>query len=143
VIYLDTSALVKLVRTETESATLRSYLASQRNTPKFTAAITLTELPRAVRRANHDQAGRVGDPTAMTAETELAREILSTLRIVELSRAVCADAGVADGPALRSLDALHLVAAGRIAIALSAFVTYDKRLAAAAQDAGLPVTVPA
>jgi uncharacterized protein len=143
VIYLDTSALVKLVRTEAESATLWSYLASQRNTPKFTAAVTLTELPRAVRRANHDPAGRVVDPKAMAAEAELTQEVLSTLRIVEMSRAVCADAAMADGPLLRSLDALHLVAASRIAIALTAFITYDKRLAVAGQEAGLPVTVPA
>jgi len=143
VIYLDTSALVKLVRAEAESEALRVYLARRRKTPKFTAAVSLTELPRAVRRANHDPAGRLLDREAMKAETELTGQVLSTLRIVEMSRAVCADAALADGPLLRSLDALHLVAAGRIAIGLTAFVTYDKRLATAVQEAGLPVAAPA
>jgi predicted nucleic acid-binding protein len=46
---------------------------------------------------------------------------------------------------LRSLDATHpatadvLAASGR---AVTAFVTYDKRLAEAARQAGLPVAMP-
>jgi predicted nucleic acid-binding protein len=141
--YLDTSALVKLVHPEAESDALRRYLVASRRTPKSTAAISLTELPRAVRRANHDHAGRVLDRGTMVAETEQASQILATLRIVEMSRALLADAASAGGPFLRSLDAIHLISATRLAIGLTAFVTYDKRLAAAAQDAGLPVTTPA
>jgi uncharacterized protein len=137
--YLDTSALVKLVRPEPESSALRRYLGERRQVPKFTSAITLTELPRAVRRANQDQ--ETGG--ALRAETELVGQLLSTLRIVEATRALLADAASADGPLLRSLDAIHLTAASRLAIGLTAFVTYDKRLAAAAQEAGLPVAVPA
>lgn len=44
---------------------------------------------------------------------------------------------------MRTLDAVHLVAAGRISTALSAFVTYDKKFAAAAKEAGLPALSPA
>jgi uncharacterized protein len=141
--YLDTSALVKLVHPETESGALRRYLASRRQAPKFTSAVTFTELPRAVRRANHDSAGQVLDRAAVAAEMELARELLTTLRIVEATRAVLADAALAGGPLLKSLDAIHLTAATRLAIGMTAFVTYDKRLAAAAEEAGLPVAVPA
>jgi uncharacterized protein len=112
VIYLDTCALMKLVHPEPETRALREYLRERVQVPKFTATIALAELPRAVRRANHDQAGRGSD----------------------------AEAG---GPFLRTLDAVHLVAAGRISATLSAFVSCDKKLAAAAQDAGLPALSPA
>jgi len=43
---------------------------------------------------------------------------------------------------LRTLDAIHLAAATSMHLSLSAFVTYDKKLATAAQQAGLPVLSP-
>ncbi|MFJ8919080.1 PIN domain-containing protein [Streptomyces sp. NPDC102415] len=59
------------------------------------------------------------------------------------------DAGVRDlahtvRPAtVRSLDAIHLATALRGRSRLTAFLTYDKRLADAAREAGLPVEAPA
>lgn len=48
------------------------------------------------------------------------------------------------GPtSLRSLDALHLATALSIRDELGLFVTYDERLAEAADDQGLPVAQPA
>jgi predicted nucleic acid-binding protein len=44
---------------------------------------------------------------------------------------------------LRTLDAVHLATAGSVAEELTAFVTYDKRLAEAAKAHGLPVEAPA
>jgi predicted nucleic acid-binding protein len=143
VMYLDTSALVKLVHPEPETDALRRYLAGRKRTPKCTSAVTITELIRAVRRANHDPAGGVRDRKTLDAETELARKLLAALQVVEVTRAVLVDAASADGPFLKSLDAIHLVAATRLAIGLTSFVTYDKRLAAVAEEAGLPVAVPA
>ena len=139
-IYLDTCALMKLVHPEPETRTLRDFLKSRVQVPKFTATVALAELPRAVRRANHDQAGRASE--FLEAEREQAQRLLDTLQMVDVTRAVLADAGVADGPFLRTLDAVHLVAAARIRAGLSAFVTYDKKLASAAQQAGLPVLSP-
>jgi uncharacterized protein len=141
VIYLDTCALVKLVHPEPETGTLRDFLRARVRLPKFTSAVTLAELPRAVRRANHDSTGQAGE--FLEAEIEQARRLLGTLRMIELTRGILAEAGDAGGPYLRTLDAVHLVAAGRLSAGLSAFVTYDKRLAAAAQQAGLPVESPA
>jgi len=140
VIYLDTCALMKLVHPEPETRTLRDFLKSRVQVPKFTATVALAELPRAVRRANHDQAGRASE--FLEAEREQAQRLLDTLQMVDVTRAVLADAGVADGPFLRTLDAVHLVAAARIRGGLSAFVTYDRKLASAAQQAGLPVLSP-
>ena len=139
-IYLDTCALMKLVHPEPETRTLRDFLKSRVQVPKFTATVALAELPRAVRRANHDQAGRASE--FLEAEREQAQRLLDTLQMVDVTRAVLSDAGVADGPFLRTLDAVHLVAAARIRAGLSAFVTYDKKLATAAQQAGLPVLSP-
>jgi predicted nucleic acid-binding protein len=140
VIYLDTCALMKLVHPEPETRTLRDFLKSRVQVPKFTATVALAELPRAVRRANHDQAGRAGE--FLEAEREQAQRLLDTLQLVDVTGAVLADAGDADGPFLRTLDAVHLVAAARIRGGLSAFVTYDEKLATAAQQAGLPVLSP-
>jgi hypothetical protein len=44
---------------------------------------------------------------------------------------------------VRSLDAIHLATALRIRSQLTSFITYDKRLADAAQAAGLTVDMPA
>ena len=57
-IYLDTCALMKLVHPEGETAALRDFLKGRVTIPKFTATVALAELPRAVRRANHDTAGQ-------------------------------------------------------------------------------------
>ena len=140
-IYLDTCALLKLVHQETETPALREYLRGRGQTPKFTSTITLAELPRAVRRANHDNAGRPG--ALLAAERTQAQRLLDALRMVDVTRAVLADAADVDGPFLRTLDAVHLVAASRLRAGLTAFVTYDKKLAAAALDAGLPAIAPA
>ena len=140
-IYLDTCALMKLVHPEPETAALREFLRGRVQVPKFTATITLAELPRAVRRANHDKAGRAS--ALLSAERAQAERLLGTLQMIDVTRAVLADAGEAGGPFLRTLDAVHLVAAGRIGGSLAGFVTYDKRLAAAAREVGLPALSPA
>ncbi|MEV6795070.1 hypothetical protein AB0M87_24465 [Streptomyces sp. NPDC051320] len=45
-------------------------------------------------------------------------------------------------PRLCTLDAIHLASAAHLDQALTAFVTHDKRLAAAAADRGPPVETP-
>ena len=139
-IYLDTCALMKLVHPEQETAALRDFLKERVTIPKFTATVALAELPRAVRRANHDTLGQPAE--FLKAEREQAQRLLDTLRMIDVTRAVLADAAEIDGPFLRTLDAVHLVAASRIRGSLTAFVTYDKKLATAAQQAGLPGLSP-
>jgi hypothetical protein len=43
---------------------------------------------------------------------------------------------------LRSLDAIHLATARLLSPELTALLTYDDRLAKAAEDAGVPVLAP-
>jgi predicted nucleic acid-binding protein len=131
VIYLDTAALVKLVRREPESDTLADWLDARVGSMFVSSVLIEVELPRALRRT----------------EPELVRDVPALLarvaryEIDELVRA--AAAGFPDRD-LGSLDAIHLATAqvifgGR----LTAFVSYDRRLLASAQALDLPVHSPA
>jgi len=133
VIYLDTAALVKLIRVEPESAALVEWLNHRREHSLVASALVEVELPRALRRSQPGALGAVA-------------EALSRLYRIEINAAVRATAGAYAEPELRSLDAIHLATAELLVASgqpLQAFVTYDKRLAAAAGTAGLPVAAPA
>jgi predicted nucleic acid-binding protein len=132
VIYLDTAALAKLVRVEAESAALVAWLNTRPAQPLIASALVEVELPRALRRS---QPGVLGGVAA----------VIARLHRYEIDAAVRATAGAYPDATLRSLDAIHLATA-ELMIAgghpLTAFVTYDKRLAEAARRAGLTVTAP-
>jgi len=132
VIYLDTAAMVKLVRVEAESAALVTWLNARAAEPLVASALVEVELPRALRRS---QPGVLGGVAA----------VLARLHRVEINAAVRATAGAYPAPLLRSLDAIHLATAEFLLAsgkAITAFVTYDKRLAEAASQAGLPAVAP-
>ncbi|MEB3981501.1 type II toxin-antitoxin system VapC family toxin [Mycobacterium sp. 663a-19] len=128
-IYLDTSALVKLVVAEDESPALRSYLNERREDALFSAALARTELVRAV---------ALNGPRAIAD----ARKLLAALDMVLPTRQVLDDAGTLQPFGLRSLDAIHLVAAQRAGDTLRAVVTYDVRMLSAAADLGLTTASP-
>jgi uncharacterized protein len=129
VIYLDTSAFFKLVRAEAESSALHEYLAERATEPLVSSILIAIETRRAVLRE---------------AATLLPRADLLLTRVgqVGLSHAIVESASRLPDPALRSLDAVHLSTALLLRDELSAFVTYDKRLAATAHNHRLPVTAP-
>ena len=129
VLYLDASAIVKLVVRETETDALRTYLEGAQ---LVTSEMSLTEVPRAA----HLRTG--ASEVIAQAETVLRRFDLVTLE-EELHRA----AARFRPRELRTLDAIHLVSALRLRGRLSAVVAYDKRLTRAARDAGLRVDAPA
>jgi predicted nucleic acid-binding protein len=130
-VYLDTSALVKLVVVEPESTALRRWLrASPR--ARVTSDLARAELLRAVR------AARAGDRALAQA-----RRVLSRVSSMPLSREVLDGAGMLEPVALRSLDAIHLASALTLADQLEVIVTYDDRLATAAAAAGAAVAAPA
>ena len=129
-LYIDTSALVKLVTVEQESAALRGYLEQTVGDAEFTAAITRTELVRAAARLRNADIDRQ------------ATLLLTRLQFVEISTALLDAAAALPPPELRAPDAIHLAAA-LTAPELRALVTYDSRLAEAATAAGLTVVSPA
>lgn len=127
-IYLDTCALTKLVRPEPQTAALYPWLAEQ-PAPRVASVLVEVELIRVVRRTS---------PAALPA----ALLLLGGLDIFPLDQQVVARAQQLDDPGLRSLDAIHLATALEIG-EITAFVTYDQRLARAAAAHGLPVAAPA
>ena len=126
---MDTSALVKLVVAEEESHSLQSFLSERGEDSLFSAALARTELIRAVA-PNGPQA--IAD----------ARNLLSGLDTVVLTRQLLDDAGTLQPLRVRSLDAIHLVAAQRAGDTLRAVVTYDARMLSAAADLGLKTASP-
>jgi hypothetical protein len=127
VIYLDSSALVKLVVAEPESAALRRFL--RREPERVSCGLARTEVLRAVR--------PVG-PGAV----ERARRLLRRVHLIRIDDVLLDAAGMIDAVVLRSLDAIHLAAAQIVAPNLTAFVTYDRRMAIAAAELGHSVTAP-
>lgn len=128
-LYLDSSAIVKLVQKEAESDALRRYLRRHRSDERVTSTLSRVEVVRAV------QSG--GAPAVA-----LARRQLSRLHQINLDAALLdAAASLAPGALLRTLDAIHLASA-QLAVDLRAVVTYDPRMAAAAATLGLTVDAP-
>jgi predicted nucleic acid-binding protein len=127
--YMDTSALVKLVRAEAGSAAVRALWDDVGSNEFSTNVLGKVELLRT--------AGKAG-PMA----TGLARAVLASLDVLEVDDAV-AEAAVALGPAvMRALDALHVASALALGPDLGAIITYDDRMADAARLAGAKVIAP-
>ena len=129
-LYLDASALAKLVTQEAESSALRAYLLPRSDVTWVTVALTRAELVRA--------AFCTGEPAAV----EDARNVLSTLDILELTDRLLDSAGTLPPAELRTLDSIHLTAAKVVGPRLEALVTYDNRMYDAARAAGLPAARP-
>ncbi len=127
--YLDTSALVKLVVAEPETEALRGWLGVEDRQP-VAGDLVRTELMRAVRRVAPDRLVRV-------------REVLDGLILLELGTSVFVEAGRLEPAGFRSLDALHVASALSLGDDLAGIVTYDERLAAAAEANGVPALAPA
>jgi predicted nucleic acid-binding protein len=127
-LYLDSSALVKLVQTEDESAALVRHLVDWPR--RITSVASRVEVLRAARRAGGEVA------------VERARALLEHVALLELDGAVTAAAGAVEPARLGSLDAIHLGSALSLGEDLGGFVVYDLALADAARTAGLPVVVP-
>ena len=126
-VYLDSSALVKLVITEAESSALRRYL--RREPDRASCTLARVEVLRAVR--GHGAA-------AVTR----GRRLLQRLNLVQIDEELL-EAAAALGPrVLRSLDAIHLAAAQLFGDELSAVVTYDRRMTTAAELLDLAVSAP-
>lgn len=90
--------------------------------------------------SRYRQIGRaVADDPRLDPDTLLARagDVVDAVALLPLDRALLLAAGALAEPALRTLDAIHIVAAADLG-PLDGFVSYDDRQAAAARLAGLP-----
>lgn len=141
-IYLDSCALVKLVREEESSNALQDWLDERAGELALTSALARAELLRAIRRNNHTETGDLIDADALAAELSEASEVLASVAQLAVDDAVLDRAGGLAGPLIRTLDAIHLSSVAEFDPSRVVFVTYDRRLAAVAMDAGLAVVAP-
>lgn len=128
-IYLDSSALMKIVRREDETAALGEWLVRRPEQQVVSSELARVEVLRAAR--------RVGGPA--TAE---APAVVADVDLIPLDHAVQNVACDIGDPALGILPALHLASALLLVEQLTAFIAYDHRLADAARAVGLPVATP-
>lgn len=124
-LYLDASALAKLVLSESESQALLDRVRGAR---LLTSVIGEVETRRALRLAGGEEA--------------LLDDALTGVTRIEIGNAIRRDAGTVEPARLRTLDAIHLATALLLKPELTAFVVYDRRLADAASALGLPVVSP-
>jgi predicted nucleic acid-binding protein len=125
-LYLDTSALVKLVAVERQSEQLEDFVGERRI---ISSQIATTELIRAIARRH---AGLM----------EAAEDLVADMSLLAVDEELTTAAAWILPWSVRSLDALHLASAQSLGAALEAMVTYDKRMAEAGRTVGLRVMSP-
>ncbi|MBA3382179.1 MAG: type II toxin-antitoxin system VapC family toxin [Actinobacteria bacterium] len=125
-LYLDSSATVKLLVDEEESPSLARFLGASGD-PLVTSRVGVIELHRVAR--------RIG------ADPDRSNALAVTLGVVEVDDEIESIAIELD-PRLRALDAIHLASALMSRELLRGFLCYDRRLADAATREGLRVIAP-
>ena len=138
-IYLDSSALLKLIIPEAESQALAQWLAGPGHGRRSSSELTLLECARAIRSANAD--GRVATE-ALSEHLDASTRLLRVLDLLPVTRTVLETASRLSTGRLRSLDAIHVASAARYRDDLGAIITYDTRMVEAAAAAGLPTVSP-
>lgn len=108
-IYFDTSAVVKLVVPEPETAALQEWMASRRAKAFFSSQLLHIELSRTVGRAAPERIDRASD-------------VLKGFVLLRIDDEVVEGAVALQPPNLRTLDAIHLATALMVRKDVSAFV---------------------
>lgn len=125
--YVDSSAILKLVASEPESAALTRFLKSRESL--VSSGLAITEVTRAVRELGEKFVDR-------------ANEVLRRIELVRISNEVLKAAGLVEPASLRSLDAIHIATAALFGETLTGLVTYDGRMKQAAGSFGWNVQAP-
>lgn len=127
-LYLDSSAFVKLVVEETDSAAVREFLASH-GRRRVSSALLRAESLRAVRHLG---------PSALAT----VRDGLRRVDLIGVDDRILDAAGTLEPRVLRTLDAIHLATAMAVGDDLAAIVTYDVQMIEAARLMGLATASP-
>ncbi len=128
-VYLDSSALVKLVRPEAETKALFKELLRWER--RISSALARVELFRTLRRADADE-----------SELRRGEAALDRLNLIQMDDELLRAAASLRDKNLRSLDAIHLATALSIRRELGASIIYDVHFRAAAEKEGLTVLTP-
>ena len=126
--YLDTSAAVKLVVEEAETAALQVWLGHDLRSI-VSSDLLRTELLRATRR---------GAPHALGQ----ARAVLDSVTLLTVPTATLEHAAELGPESLRSLDSIHLASALQLGDELEGMVVYDRRMISAAKFYGITTVSP-
>ncbi|HEX6499098.1 MAG TPA: type II toxin-antitoxin system VapC family toxin [Micromonosporaceae bacterium] len=129
VYYVDTSAALKLLVEEHHSRAFGEFYDENSGASWVSSALLRIELIRAVTRS----------APALLPD---ARGLLLAFDYVNIDDEIVDGAMNEPDRGLRSLDAIHLATARVLGSDLTGLVTYDDRLANAANDAGIPVVTP-
>ena len=128
-LYLDASAALKLVVEEAESWALADWVAEH---TLISSEVCRVEVARALLRLGLG-AGADG----------LGRRVMNRIELLRMDAGILDRASEVGPQGLRALDAIHLASALTLDRELHAFITYDRRLAGAAESEGLVVSAPA
>lgn len=128
-IYLDSSALLKLVFEAEETPRLVEFLSEW--PARVSSALARIEVMRI--------AARLED----RAVAREAQRIFRGISLVRIDDGIVAAAAAIKPAGLRSLDAIHLATVHAFGHHLGGMVVYDRRLARAARDQGIVVWAPA
>lgn len=127
-LYLDSSAFIKLMVEEAESAAVRTFLRS--HVPRrVSSALLRTESLRSVRHLGPDALATV-------------REGLRRVDLIGIDDRILDAAGTLEPQILRTLDAIHLATAMAVGEDLELIVTYDQRMLDGARMIGLSTATP-
>lgn len=132
VLYVDTSALVKLAVDEAETVAVRAEL--DRHDVIATSVVTEVELARAVMSARERGATSLDDVAVRTITTGYV--------MLELSADLRRAAARLEPAVVRSLDAIHVASAVSLGDDLEAVLTYDRRMQDALRARGIAVLAP-
>ena len=127
--YADTSAVIKLLVEETHSKAFAAFYDDHADAEWVSSALLRIEVIRAVGRA-------------MPALLPDDRDLLLAFSCIAIDDDIVERTMNEPDRGLRSLDAIHLATARILAPELDALVTYDDRLAKAANGAGLVTLAP-
>jgi predicted nucleic acid-binding protein len=128
-LYLDSSAILKIVVSEPESKALVEFLGDWPN--RISSELARTEVLRALRRAN-----------VTATQFRRGQKTLERISMVPVDTRVLNDAALLKPTALRSLDAIHLATVIALRQEVGGVITYDGRLSAAATASRLAVWAP-
>ena len=128
-VYLDASAIVKLIVSEAETAALMATLADWPD--RVSSVVARVEVHRALRRAG-----------ASPSQRARAEAVLAGLVLIRVDEPILSGAAALRDPHLRALDAIHLATALSLGDDSETFIVYDAKLAKAAAKQRLQVAHP-
>lgn len=133
-LYLDTSALVKLLVREAESEAIEVELL--RWSKLATSLVTNVELSRAVSRAREER------PNSVVDGSLVLRGVLASATTIPLDERIVGEAREVRPSSVGALDAIHVASALSLGDDLAAVATYDKRMQEALVLAKIEVVAP-